>query len=341
MKIKYKALILLTALTVAISGCQERFEPSIRLAVDHTQVELKETEGSTRVLVYSTEAWSLSLTPESAEPWARIDRASGKGNGDFVFEYDANGGLSRSVTIRIESGDRHCEVVMFQATGISQPTLTLNPGSVSLLGEECPVTMTLASNLGPDIKRVQHEISYTEDSGEGWITDVVLDGESLRFTVAENTTGEMRYAMVALWVEDGAGERYETKATITQGTDALKLTMTPVGDPHVAQSYGELFNQPFLSNIPEVYGPITVVCEYLTGSEGWLTDYTIDRNAGMLSVKVPANPTAARSARLALRFDNGRGKEITTDYVTLTQDKCDIGGVEGEQMEGENDNNEW
>ena len=30
-----------------------------------------------------------------------------------------------------------------------------------------------------------------------------------------------------------------------------------------------------------------------------------------------------------------------TDYVTLTQEKCDIGGVEGDQMEGEKDDNEW
>lgn len=58
-------------------------------------------------------------------------------------------------------------------------------------------------------------------------------------------------------------------------------------------------------------------------------------------MKVPANPAAPRSARIALQYDNGRGQVITTDYVTLTQEKCDIGGVEGGQMEGEKDDNEW
>ena len=60
-----------------------------------------------------------------------------------------------------------------------------------------------------------------------------------------------------------------------------------------------------------------------------------------MSVKIPANPAAPRSARFALRYDNGRGRTITTDYVTLTQEKCDIGGVDGDQMEGEKDDNEW
>ena len=45
--------------------------------------------------------------------------------------------------------------------------------------------------------------------------------------------------------------------------------------------------------------------------------------------------------RIALRYDDGEGGGITTGYVTLTQEKCDIGGVEGDQMENEKDDNEW
>lgn len=261
-------------------------------------------------------------------------RESGRENGDFIFEYDTNGGLSRKATIRIQSGDRACEVVMSQAAGITDPTLTVTPGSVALLGDGCPVTMTLSSNLGPDLERVQHEISYGEDSGEGWIGEVTLDDASLRFTVADNPTGAMRFATLTLWVADGSGTRYETRATVTQSTEALKLTMTPAEETHAAAAYGETFEQAFECNIPEIYGEITLVCDYLTGAEGWLTNYRIDRTAGLLNVKVPANPAAPRSARIALQYDNGRGQVITTDYVTLTQEKCDIGGVEGGQMEG-------
>ena len=117
--------------------------------------------------------------------------------------------------------------------------------------------------------------------------------------------------------------------------------MTPAEETHAAAAYGETFEQAFECNIPEIYGDITLVCDYLTGAEGWLTNYRIDREAGLLSVKVPANPTAPRSARIALRYDDGEGGGITTDYVTLTQEKCDIGGVEGDQMENEKDDNEW
>ena len=117
--------------------------------------------------------------------------------------------------------------------------------------------------------------------------------------------------------------------------------MTPAEETHAAAAYGETFEQAFECNIPAVYGEITLVCDYLTGAEGWLTNYRIDRETGLLSVKVPANPAAPRSARFALHYDNGKGGGITTDYVTLTQEKCDIGGMEGDQMEHEKDDNEW
>ena len=341
MRFSYKGIAWLAALCGALGGCNEPFEPTIRLAVDQNLVALPATEGMTRVMVYSTGNWSLSVDSESGDAWARIDRKSGRENGDFLFEYDANGGLSRKATIRIQSGDRACEVVMSQAAGIADPTLTVTPGSVALLGEGCPVTMTLSSNLGPDLARVQHEIAYGEESGEGGIGDVTLDDESLRFRVADNTTGAMRFATITLWVADGNGTRYETRATVTQSTEALRLTMTPAEETHAAAAYGETFEQAFECNIPEIYGDITLVCDYLTGAEGWLTNYRIDREAGLLSVKVPANPTAPRSARIALRYDDGEGGGITTGYVTLTQEKCDIGGVEGDQMENEKDDNEW
>ena len=162
MRFSYKGIAWLAALCGALSGCNEPFEPTIRLAVDQNLVALPATEGMTRVMVYSTGNWSLSVDSESGDAWARIDRKSGRENGDFLFEYDANGGLSRKATIRIQSGDRACEVVMSQAAGIADPTLTVTPGSVALLGEGCPVTMTLSSNLGPDLARVQHEIAYGE-----------------------------------------------------------------------------------------------------------------------------------------------------------------------------------
>lgn len=341
MRFSYKGIALLAALCGAAGGCNEPFEPTIRLAVDNNRVELPASEGMTRVMVYSTGGWSLAVDSESGGSWARIDRESGRENGDFVFEYDANGGLSRTATVRIVSGDRHCEVVMSQAAGITDPTLTVTPGSVALLGEGCPVEMALASNLGPDLQRVRYEVSYAEDSGEGWIGQVALDDESLRFTVDDNTTGAMRFATVTLWVADGDGTRYETRATVTQSDEALKLTMTPAGESHAAAAYGETFRQAFECNIPAIYGDVTFVCDYLTGAGGWLANHTVDREKGLVSVKIPANPAAPRSARFALRYDNGRGRTITTDYVTLTQEKCDIGGVDGDQMEGEKDDNEW
>ena len=117
--------------------------------------------------------------------------------------------------------------------------------------------------------------------------------------------------------------------------------MTPAEETHAAAAYGETFEQAFECNILEIYGDITLVCDYLTGAEGWLTNYRIDREAkGCWSVKVPANsPRRVRRAS-PCATTTARGG-ITTGYVTLTQEKCDIGGVEGDQMENEKDDNEW
>ena len=95
MRFSYKGIAWLAALCGALGGCNEPFEPTIRLAVDQNLVALPATEGMTRVMVYSTGNWSLSVDSESGDAWARIDRKSGRENGDFLFEYDANGGLSR------------------------------------------------------------------------------------------------------------------------------------------------------------------------------------------------------------------------------------------------------
>lgn len=183
--------------------------------------------------------------------------------------------------------------------------------------------------------------AYGEESGEGWIGDVTLDDESLRFRVADNTTGAMRFATITLWVADGNGTRYETR----RHRHAKHRSAAPDDDARRGDPRGGGLRRDVRTGVrvqhPEIYGDITLVCDYLTGAEGWLTNYRIDREAGLLSVKVPANPTAPRSARIALRYDDGEGGGITTGYVTLTQEKCDIGGVEGDRMENEKDDNEW
>ena len=51
MRFSYKGIALLAALCGAAGGCNEPFEPTIRLAVDNNRVELPASEGMTRVMV--------------------------------------------------------------------------------------------------------------------------------------------------------------------------------------------------------------------------------------------------------------------------------------------------
>lgn len=54
-------LIALTALTTALTGCQEDFELDLPLAVSARELSLTKDAGSTHVLVYSNGDWDGAL----------------------------------------------------------------------------------------------------------------------------------------------------------------------------------------------------------------------------------------------------------------------------------------
>ena len=58
-------LIALTALTTALTGCQEDFELDLPLAVSARELSLTKDAGSTHVLVYSNGDWTARFTRPS------------------------------------------------------------------------------------------------------------------------------------------------------------------------------------------------------------------------------------------------------------------------------------
>ena len=65
-------LIALTALTTALTGCQEDFELDLPLAVSARELSLTKDAGSTHVLVYSNGDWTARFT--RPVKWASLNK---------------------------------------------------------------------------------------------------------------------------------------------------------------------------------------------------------------------------------------------------------------------------
>ena len=90
------------AFATVITGCQNDFELDLPLAVSSRELSLKETAGSTHVLVYSDGEWTAHLTRNVK--WASINKTAGYGNHEIVFSYSANYGISRKVGVVFTKG---------------------------------------------------------------------------------------------------------------------------------------------------------------------------------------------------------------------------------------------
>ena len=95
-------LIALTALTTALTGCQEDFELDLPLAVSARELSLTKDAGSTHVLVYSNGDWTARFT--RPVKWASLNKLQGYGNNEIVFTYSANYGISRKIGVVFEKG---------------------------------------------------------------------------------------------------------------------------------------------------------------------------------------------------------------------------------------------
>ena len=107
------------AFATVITGCQNDFELDLPLAVSSRELSLKETAGSTHVLVYSDGEWTAHLTRNVK--WASINKTAGYGNHEIVFSYSANYGISRKVGVVFTKGALRDTVMFTQAGTVTEP----------------------------------------------------------------------------------------------------------------------------------------------------------------------------------------------------------------------------
>ena len=229
-------LIALTALTTALTGCQEDFELDLPLAVSARELSLTKDAGSTHVLVYSNGDWTARFT--RPVKWASLNKLQGYGNNEIVFTYSANYGISRKIGVVFEKGSLTDTVMFSQAGAITDASLSFSKPAVTLLKSRSQIFTPISTNLRYCIDDLEASVTYYdndglpndpvtvltraeegEEGGEGeggdepqaqpvepWISNVSATYKGITFEVTDNDSGFARIADLTLFIEDAKGE---------------------------------------------------------------------------------------------------------------------------------------
>ena len=226
-------LIALTALTTALTGCQEDFELDLPLAVSARELSLTKDAGSTHVLVYSNGDWTARFT--RPVKWASLNKLQGYGNNEIVFTYSANYGISRKIGVVFEKGSLTDTVMFSQAGAITDASLSFSKPAVTLLKSRSQIFTPISTNLRYCIDDLEASVTYYdndglpndpvtvltraeegeegEEGGEGgdepqaqpvepWISNVSATYKGITFEVTDNDSGFARIADLTLFIED-------------------------------------------------------------------------------------------------------------------------------------------
>ena len=151
-------LIALTALTTALTGCQEDFELDLPLAVSARELSLTKDAGSTHVLVYSNGDWTARFT--RPVKWASLNKLQGYGNNEIVFTYSANYGISRKIGVVFEKGSLTDTVMFSQAGAITDASLSFSKPAVTLLKSRSQIFTPISTNLRYCIDDLEASVTY-------------------------------------------------------------------------------------------------------------------------------------------------------------------------------------
>ena len=181
-------LIALTALTTALTGCQEDFELDLPLAVSARELSLTKDAGSTHVLVYSNGDWTARFT--RPVKWASLNKLQGYGNNEIVFTYSANYGISRKIGVVFEKGSLTDTVMFSQAGAITDASLSFSKPAVTLLKSRSQIFTPISTNLRYCIDDLEASVTYYDN--DGLPNDPVTPKRAKRAAKAKAATNRRR-----------------------------------------------------------------------------------------------------------------------------------------------------
>lgn len=160
----------------------------------------KDSEGSTRISVYSDSAWTAEL--ENDIDWATISNTSGNGNGYILFNYKTNRDAIRRAFVLVHSKGETKRIMIVQKGDDIVFRFRAEDGDMIIEKEATTYYLALDANISNDLYQhvVLDEVQY--DGEEGWISDVKMEGEQLALKVAANDTEKERSARLGITFTD-------------------------------------------------------------------------------------------------------------------------------------------
>ena len=243
---KHPIIFLLAAAAALLpAACDKSFEMDLPLAVNSHQISLKSPAGSTHILIYADGPWTVSFG--RAVDWASLNKLSGEGNNDIVLTYSANYGISRSLDIILAKAELRDTITVIQAGPLTleggTAGLSFNTSAISLLQGAADIVAPITTNLRYSLDQVEPSIEYFDNEGVSlgvvtvgkavpdtlhvtpWIEFGSLATSEVTYRVLENTTGEVRTAVISLTATDARGGAIRTRQTVTQTLDGAKLSL--------------------------------------------------------------------------------------------------------------------
>lgn len=323
MKKIYNSLLPVLALLMAVS-CQREYQVVSDLAVTSRTLDLKNTAGSTHIMVYSNGPWTVRL--EKAVEWAALDKLSGVGMSDFVFRYSANYGIKRGVNIILESEGKTETIGIVQAGTITAPDITFGINKVVLPRQGTSYSVPMTTNLAFCLDEIKARAVYydaegrevsTAEIGSGaegaWVSDYSVGEDAVSFTVDENAAGADRRADVVYYVKDASGA--ETRSVISLSQSRLNPSFT------LSSESGSYYANNSTYDIPATVNNIWSSPETTVSASGdWISSaqldedglvFTVDENSGMTS----------RSGQITIAYNKGGHTAGATFSVTQSADK--------------------
>ena len=205
MKQTLKYLTSIVAILALFTSCNREFEwEGFGVNNDDTEehcIKLeKDSEGSTRISVYSDSAWTAELEDEL--DWATLSNTSGKGDGYVTFTYKINRDAIRRAFVLIHSKGETKRVMIVQNGADIVFRFRADDGDMIVEKEATTYFLALDANISNDLYKhvVLDEVEYEGD--KDWISDVKMVGEQLSLNVAANDTERERSARLGITFTD-------------------------------------------------------------------------------------------------------------------------------------------
>lgn len=336
MKIRVFFPILLLSVILPFSCGKKEFIYDNPLSLSAVKNELPATAGRTQVLVFANDEWTAFL-PSDCD-WATLEQTSGRGLGEFYFNWSENSGMVRQTTVTVVSGQHRRKISLVQKSGAGNPDIEFpwSTVAVSRVGGKAVIPFT--TNI-PDAEIRKARLSVTGASGlpVGWVKNVSLYPGALSFDMESNDGDASRSAIVNIDYTDEIGTNVTRKVTIQQRLSAPSLTFDEGATTTQYSSRPSTVKIPFTTNL-------SLFVPSLLASAESDKDWAVIRHDGstdtQLTIDLAANNgSMERMAAIRLAFTDADGQSHTFGFylvqkayvptISITQLKALIPSDEG------------